>query len=219
MTSTHDRFTELHDLLQAYEATGHTFDDTMEAPGKALASYLRVVAATPQRAASAVRELDDLLAVGLFSDEIADEVDLLPHIEPPSGVGVEDCLRVVRHHLERFLTKPPADIPSRRPGTVWEWRERFPALAHLMGSYFHQDFSAEYGSHAEALDDYLALESPQDHRATAANIDAFLAINRTDDELAEAIRVLGLRVAPPKGVSLRQWLSDVRGILTHHVAP
>lgn len=121
MAPIHDRFTELHDLLQAYEWSGNTFDDTMEAPGAALTSYLRVVAAKPQRAAAAVRELDDLLAVGLFSDEVADDVDLLPHIEPPSGVSVEDCLRVIRHHLSHFLAKPllPTVPPTARrlPGS------------------------------------------------------------------------------------------------------
>ncbi|MFE2471123.1 contact-dependent growth inhibition system immunity protein [Streptomyces mirabilis] len=218
MAPIHDRFTELHDLLQAYEWSGNTFDDTMEAPGAALTSYLRVVAAKPQRAAAAVRELDDLLAVGLFSDEVADDVDLLPHIEPPSGVSVEDCLRVIRHHLSHFLAKPSADGSTHRPQTAWEWRERFPALAHLLGSYFHQDFSAEYQSHAEAVDDYLALESPEDHRAAATDIDAFIAANPNDDDLTEAARVLGLRIAPPKGVPLRQWLIDIRDILTHHTA-
>lgn len=82
MTPT-DRFRELRDLLRAYESTGHAFDDTLEAPGAALSSYLRTSAFAPGRAEAAAREIDDLLAVGLFSDEIADDVDLLPHIEPP----------------------------------------------------------------------------------------------------------------------------------------
>ncbi|MET7484815.1 contact-dependent growth inhibition system immunity protein [Streptomyces sp. NPDC005538] len=217
MTSPHDRFTELHVLLQAYEWTGgHAFDDTMEAPGAGLTSYLRVIAPTPQRAAAAVREIDDLLTVGLFSDEIADDVDLLPHLEPPTGASVEDCLRVVRHHLCQFLAKPPTDGAVPRPQTRWEWRERFPGLSHLLGSYFHQDFSREYGSHAEAINDYLAQEAPEDHQAAAHDIESFLAMNPTPDELQQAARALDLRILPPAGISLRQWLLDIRGILTHH---
>jgi hypothetical protein len=32
----------------------------------------------------------------------------------------------------------------------------------------------------------------------------------------EASRVLGLRVTPPEGVTLRQWLADIQGIVRHH---
>ncbi|MFE2964283.1 contact-dependent growth inhibition system immunity protein [Streptomyces sp. NPDC059340] len=217
MTPPDDRFKELRELLRAYEWTGHAFDDTLEAPGAALSSYLRTAAYAPERAESAVREIDDLLATGLFSNQIADDVDLLPHITPPQGVGVEDCLRVVRHHLDQFLAKPPAPSPALRPQTSWEWRRRFPALSHLLTSYFHQDFSLEYASHAEAIDDYLSAEAPEDHRAAVHDIDGILAVNPTDDELKEAARVLGLREPPPEGVSLRQWLMDIEGIITHRL--
>jgi hypothetical protein len=60
-----DRFHELSRLLSAYESTDEIFDDTMEASGRALKSYLRTVARTPDRAAAAVCEIDDLLEVGL----------------------------------------------------------------------------------------------------------------------------------------------------------
>ncbi|WLW52521.1 contact-dependent growth inhibition system immunity protein [Streptomyces sp. YU58] len=217
MTSTDDRFQELRELLRSYEWTGHTFDDTMEAPGTALGSYLRIAAYAPRRAAAAVREIDDLLGTGLFRDEIADDVDLLPHIAPPHGVSVEDCLRVVRHHLDQFLAKPSAPRPALRPQTSWEWRRRFPALSHLLTSYFHQDFSLEYQSHAEAIADYLSAEAHEDHEAAARDINGFLAVNPTDDELQEGVRVLGLRITPPQDVPLRRWLTDLQGIITHHV--
>ncbi|MGW1183835.1 contact-dependent growth inhibition system immunity protein [Streptomyces drozdowiczii] len=218
MTPT-DRFRELRDLLRAYESTGHTFDDTLEAPGAALSSYLRTSAFAPGRADAAAREIDDLLAVGLFSDEIADDVDLLPHIEPPKGVGVEDCLRAVRHHLGNFLAKRPAPKADLRPQTSWEWRHRFPALSHLLTSYFHQDFSLEYESRAEAIDDYLSAAAPEDHAAVVQEVDGFLTVNPSDDDLAEAARVLGLRVTPPSDVTLRQWLIDIKGIIQHFGRP
>ncbi|WP_225824734.1 contact-dependent growth inhibition system immunity protein [Streptomyces naphthomycinicus] len=211
-----DRFHELSRLLSAYESTGEVFDDTMEAPGRALKSYLRTAAGTPDRAAAAVREIDDLLEVGLFSDEIADDVDLLPHIEPPGGVRVEDCLRVVRHHLNRFLAAPPAPDPTARPQTSWEWRERFPALAHFLGAYFYQDsLEIEYHSHAEAMEDYLTGEPIEDVERAASEATEFLTLNPSEDELSEASAVLGLREPPPEGVSLRQWLRDVRDIIVH----
>lgn len=211
-----DRFHELSCLLSAYESTGEVFDDTLEAPGRALKSYLRTAARTPDRAAAALREIDDLLEVGLFSDEIADDVDLLPHIQPPRGAGVEDCLRVVRHHLNQFLTAPPAPDPTIRPQTSWEWTERFPALAHFLGAYFYQDsLEIEYHSHAEAMQDYLTGEPHEDVAQAASEATEFLTLNSTEDELAEAATVLGLREPPPEGVSLRQWLTDVRDIIVH----
>ncbi|MEU1704509.1 contact-dependent growth inhibition system immunity protein [Streptomyces sp. NPDC005706] len=218
MTPVDDRFQELRQLLRAYEQPGHTFDDTLEATGTALSAYLRTAAWAPERAAEAAREIEDLLSFGLFNEEIADDVDLLPHIAPPLGAGVEDCLRVVLHHLERFLASPPAPDRSARPGIAWEWRERFPALAHLLGAYFYQDsLELEYQSHAEAVDDYLSGEPGDDVRRSASAITDFLALNPSEDELREATAALGLRESPPAGVSLRQWLTDIQGILTHRL--
>ncbi|MFK4144339.1 contact-dependent growth inhibition system immunity protein [Streptomyces sp. NPDC004065] len=216
MTPVDDRFHELRHLLRAYEQPGHAFDDTLEAAGTALSAYLRAAAYAPERAAEAAREIKDLLALGLFSEEIADDVDLLPHIAPPQGVGVEDCLRVVLHHLERFLASPAAPRPSVRPAIAWEWRERFPALAHLLGAYFYQDsLEVEYQSHAEALDDYLSGEPVEDVRRAASDITEFLALNPSEDELREAAAALGLSEPAPAGVSLRQWLIDIRNIIMH----
>ncbi|WP_371633357.1 contact-dependent growth inhibition system immunity protein [Streptomyces sp. NBC_01259] len=214
-----DRFRELRDLLRAYESTGHTFDDTLETPGAALSSYLRTKAFAPEQAAAAAREIDDLLAVGLFNDELADDVDLLPHIEPPKGVSVEECLRAVRHHLSTFLSKRPAPRADFRPQTSWEWRHRFPALSHLLAAYFHQDFSLEYRSRGEAIDDYLSAEAPEDHAAVVREVDGFIAVNTSADDLAEAARVLGLRVTPPDGTELRQWLVDIKGIIRYFGHP
>ncbi|MFJ9966609.1 hypothetical protein [Streptomyces avermitilis] len=111
---TADRLQELRQLLYAYEETGYAFDDTVETPGTALSAYLRTASYAPERARAAAREIDDLLAVGLFNDDIADDVDLLPRVNPPKGVGVEDCLRAVRQHLKRFPASPPAPGPAVR---------------------------------------------------------------------------------------------------------
>jgi len=215
-TSPGDRFPELSRLLTAYEWTGEVFDDTVESPGRALASYIRTAARNPDRVVAAVREIDDLLEVGLFSDEIADDVDLLPHIEPPQGASVEDCLRIIRRHLKGFLAAPPAPDPTVRPQTSWEWRERFPALAHLLGAYFHQDFDLEYESREEAVDDYLSGEPREYTLQAAAEINDLLALTPSDDDLEEATGILGLDLEPPDGVSLQRWLTDVRDVIVQH---
>jgi hypothetical protein len=216
MTPVDDRFQELRQLLEAYEQPGHAFDDTLEAPGTALSAYLRTAAFAPERAAAASQQINDLLSIGLFNEDIADDVDLLPHINPPKGVGVEDCLRVILHHLERFNASPPAARPSVRPKISWEWRNRFPALAHFLGAYFYQDsLHLEYQSHAEAVDEYLSEEPKEAIGKAATEIQELMALNPSDDELSEAATALGLAEPPPGGVSLRQWLRDIRDIIIH----
>ncbi|MFJ3911463.1 contact-dependent growth inhibition system immunity protein [Streptomyces vinaceus] len=214
MTPSNDRFRELRDLLRSYAVTGYAFDDTEDRRGVALSAYLRQAAIEPARAAEAAVEIDDLLEVGLFNDEIADDVDLLPHIHPPHGKTVESCLAVIGGHLRQFLAEP--ETPSQSPPqTSWEWRERFPGLRHLLAAYFHQDFSLEYSSHREALDDYLSDDSESDLRQLAGEIREFMILNESDQVLKESAATLGLGVFPPKGVRLRQWLADVREIVLH----
>ncbi|ATW48620.1 contact-dependent growth inhibition system immunity protein [Streptomyces peucetius] len=203
MTPFPDRFQELRNLLRSYEVTGYAFDDSPDRPGAALAAYLRQAAYQPGRAAVAVAEIDDLLSKGLFNEEIADDIDLLPHINPLSGTSVESCLRLICEHLTRFLESP--HLPPRAgPETTWEWKERFPELSHLFGAYFHQDFASEYASHKEAMDDYLDGVSEQDLRKATTEIQQFLHLNKEDTSLRDAARTLGLRISPPAGVSLRR---------------
>ncbi|MFD5413419.1 contact-dependent growth inhibition system immunity protein [Streptomyces nojiriensis] len=215
MTPSNDRFRELRELLCSYEETGYVFDDTEKRSGVALSAYLRQAALDPARAAEAAAEIDDLLEAGLFNDEIADDVDLLPHIRPPRGGTVEGCLAVIGGHLRRFLAEPvsPSQLP---PQTPWEWRERFPALRHLLAAYFHQDFSLEYSSHGEALDDYLSGVEESDLWQVAGEIQDFLILNESDQLLKKSAVELGLSILPPQGVRLRQWLTDVREIIIHH---
>ncbi|MFG2713965.1 contact-dependent growth inhibition system immunity protein [Streptomyces goshikiensis] len=215
MTPSDDRFRELRQLLSSYEETGFVFDDTEKRSGVALSAYLRQAALDPARAAEAAAEIDDLLETGLFNDEIADDVDLLPHIRPPRGGTVEGCLAVIGGHLRQFLAEPvpPSQLP---PETAWEWRERFPELSHLMAAYFHQDFSLEYSSHREALDDYVSGAEESDLRQVAGEIEEFLILNESDQLLKKSAATLGLSILPPQGVRLRQWLMDVREIIIHH---
>ncbi|MFE9845536.1 contact-dependent growth inhibition system immunity protein [Streptomyces goshikiensis] len=185
MAPSNDRFHELRELLHSSAVTGYAFDDTEDRRGVALSAYLRQAARDPARAAEAAAEIDDLIGTGLFSDEIADDVDLLPHINPPRGETVESCLAVIGGHLRQFLA----------------------------------DFSLEYSSHGEALDDYLSDASESGLRQLAEEIRAFLILNESDRLLKKSAVTLGLAILPPRGVRLRQWLTDVRGIVLHAAAP
>ncbi|MCX4881059.1 contact-dependent growth inhibition system immunity protein [Streptomyces sp. NBC_00847] len=204
-----ERFDELSDLLNAYAYTGFIFSDTTETPGPGLASYLRVAARDPQRAEKAVREIDDLLSVGLFSEEIADEVEDLPHIRPPMGTSVEDCLRIARGHLDRFL-QDPSRIPLVNPQNRWEWNQRFPELGQLLGAYFHRDFSHIYETRDEALDEYVSASAFEERGQAVQEIDELLTAVSSDDELHTATTALGLDLLPPQGLSVRQWLEMIR---------
>ncbi|MGW6788054.1 hypothetical protein [Streptomyces chartreusis] len=102
------RFYELSDLLEAYAYTGFTFTDTAGTPGPGLASYLRIAARDPARAATAVQQIDELLSVGLFSEEIADDVEsqldtattaLGLDLLPPQGTSLRQWLELIRRRI------------------------------------------------------------------------------------------------------------------------
>ncbi|MEV0093729.1 contact-dependent growth inhibition system immunity protein [Streptomyces sp. NPDC050738] len=208
-----DRFKELRQLLASYEVTGNTFDDTPDRAGAALRAYQRSAGRDPARVQAVLNEIDDLLAVGLFSDQIADDVELLPHITPTKGLSVEESLRLIRQHLVRF-TEAQDSGQSVRPETSWEWRETFPGLRHLFGAYFHQDFNLEYANHSEAIDDWLADSSAAEVQQLCTEIEEFVVVNKSATELKEAARALGLAVLPPDGASLRLWLTNIEDAVT-----
>ncbi|MFE9816619.1 contact-dependent growth inhibition system immunity protein [Streptomyces sp. NPDC005773] len=207
------RFHEVQALLEAYAAHDYTFTDTPESPGSALSAYLRIASTDPQRVAAAVQQLDDLLRTGLFSPEIADEVALFPEVKPSSGRSVEDCLRIIREHLVRQLQNSTPKSQTL-PHNAWERRERFPELNQFLGAYFHQDFSDEYASYKEAIDDYLSGASEHDLDRLLRDITELLTMATTDRYLKQTASDLGMDVSPPPGVGLRQWLNDVAEIVT-----
>ncbi|MCI3272788.1 contact-dependent growth inhibition system immunity protein [Streptomyces cylindrosporus] len=210
------RFPELRDLLDSYASAGWTFTDTPEEAGPALQAYARYAVNVPGLLDAVIREIDDLLRVGLFSDEISDDVDVLPRISPPAGRTVEECLAVARNHLDRVRnggSYERADLPQ----TDWEWGKHFYELGQLLGGYFHQYFSQEYGSHKAALDDYLSGSSREEQTHASEEIDRLLSMVASDSELSRVTKVLGLWVYPPQGLSLRHWLTDVRATIMRHL--
>jgi hypothetical protein len=207
------RFYELSDLLTAYAYTGFTFTDTAETPSPGLASYLRIAAHDPARAATAVQQIDELLSIGLFSEEIADDVENIPHIRPPMGSSVEDCLRIAREHLQRFL-QDPSRVPQINPQNAWEWNERFPELSQFLGAYLHRNYAEFYASPDHAIDEYVTEAAPEDRAQAAQEITELLTMVASDQELHTATTALGLDLLPPEGTSLRQWLELIRRRIT-----
>ncbi|MGR3935505.1 contact-dependent growth inhibition system immunity protein [Streptomyces sp. BRA346] len=210
------RFHEIQNLLRAYTHADYAFTDTPARPGPALEGYLRVISRFPQRGDRVLQELDDLLSVGLFSPEIADEVDLMPQVRPTEGRGVEESLSIARDHI-RASQQKPSDYSAQAPQMGWEWEECFPELNQLIGGYFHQDFSYEYSSYREALEDYLRGNPQDDLRQAREEIPQLLAMAESDRELRRAVAALGMGVSPPDGVPLRQWLIDIAHVIERHL--
>jgi hypothetical protein len=211
-----ERFPELHDLLNSYAFAGNTFTDTVEEPGPALQAYVRHAVRTPGLLDAVIGEIDDLLDVGLFSDDIADDVDILPHIDPPPGRTVEQCLATARSHLERIRGGGTYEKP-RLPQTDWEWRKQFPEISLLLGARFNQEFPRFYASHRAALDDHFSLTDEESLAELVKELESLLSLAVSDAELDSATRILGLQVYPPAGVSLRQWLTDIQDIVTYNL--
>ncbi|WP_122619044.1 contact-dependent growth inhibition system immunity protein [Streptomyces sp. Tu 4128] len=209
------RFYEVQDLLAAYAAQDYTFSDSPEAPGPALSAYLRIASEDPRRAATAVQQLDELLQAGLGSSEIADDVELLPKIVPPSGRSVEDCLRIIRGHLLRQIENPAPAVQSLPTGK-WEYRARFPELNQFLGGYFHQDFFEEYTSYSAAVDDYLTGASVSERDQLVRDISDLLSLATTDRELKQATSILGMDVSLPSGTGIRPWLRNVQNAVSRH---
>lgn len=199
-------------MLDAYANVDYKFTDTAELPGTALASYLRTVVEQPTRGELAVQQIDDLIATGIGAEEIADDVDILSHIEPPPGSSVEDCLAVTRAHITRALSEP-ASVPMRIPETSWEWAARFPEVHHVLGAHFHQDFSSLYASYREALDDYIQGTPRADRALMVEQMRRILREVESESDLQRAADGLGVDIRPPQGTSLRQWFTDIADIV------
>lgn len=85
----------------------------------------------------------------------------------------------------------------------------FPALAQLMGAYFHQDFYEVHGGVLEALEDFIK-EEPALASALPNEIEAFLETLSDDAAIHRELRRMGCCVFVGDGAgAYRQWLSEI----------
>ncbi|MEE1940520.1 contact-dependent growth inhibition system immunity protein [Streptomyces sp. TRM 70361] len=206
------RFSEVQKILAAYAAVDCVFTDTSEWPGPALESHLGEAAQNPESAAKALRQIDDLLSVDLFSAEIRDEVALMPQVSPTGGRSVEESFWIIRKHLVSFL-EGDLERPVVPPQKPEEWRERSPEISHLLGAYFHQDSLNIYASHREAVDDYISGTPAEDRRRAAKEGLTLLRMVEDKERLEDAVLAVGMQVYPPRGVRLRRWMTDLADII------
>jgi len=91
----------------------------------------------------------------------------------------------------------------------------YPALAHLLSGYFHQDWREEHGGVGAALTAYRAEASSESIHAAIADIDRLLDAGLDETGLA---RVLAdgfdcNHVPSSEGRAPAAWLSEVRAAL------
>jgi CdiI immunity protein len=83
----------------------------------------------------------------------------------------------------------------------------FPALFHLFGCYFHQDFFLDFGTWEDALSQFLKDEPKDSIDATVKELRDLLARNMDEQELSRTIGFLACYYYPPgDGLTTLGWL-------------
>ena len=84
-----------------------------------------------------------------------------------------------------------------------------PALEHLMGAYFHQDFHDLYGGAWQTLEAFAA-DSPDEATRLPAEIAFVLSAHSSDDALEGYLDELGCEYRPQPGEGgYRGWLEEI----------
>lgn len=88
--------------------------------------------------------------------------------------------------------------------------EKLPALDHLMGAYFHQDWDLDHEDEWAVLDDFIDKE-PASARLLPAEVDEVLRTLRTEGELKGLLvdQLGGYFLADWDGGTYRGWLTGI----------
>jgi hypothetical protein len=89
----------------------------------------------------------------------------------------------------------------------------FSVLSQLLGSYFHQDWSDEFGSDGEALQAIVQAEPREQVEIGVEEIDQLLAEHKSEEELRVImVDEIGCYFEPEsQGIGYMDWLARVRG--------
>lgn len=92
---------------------------------------------------------------------------------------------------------------------------RVPALAHLFGAYFHQDWDLAGPDWRHVVAEYTAEVDPKTARAAATEIGTLLREAPDDEELRRIVlRELDCCYLPePGGLTMRAWLLEMQRVL------
>lgn len=93
-----------------------------------------------------------------------------------------------------------------------EERRRFPALAQLMGCYFHQDFDI-YGTIDDNVDVFVISERPELTGQVPDEVEQALREFHSEAELDAFVERLGSDVIPHDGEGYRAWLGELARLI------
>lgn len=82
-----------------------------------------------------------------------------------------------------------------------------PALWHLMGAYLHQDYDLD-GTIDDNIDLFV-VDTPDLAPALPAEVERALRELSTEAELEAFVDDLGCQVLPPRGLTYREWLTQI----------
>ncbi|WP_370414030.1 contact-dependent growth inhibition system immunity protein [Streptomyces fradiae] len=202
------RYGELDQVVSAY--VGQPADDTPEAPGAALTSYLRHTWHTrPWALATAEQQLRTYaqnppgrlrLRLGEFYP--------VPDVGLPES-GIQDWLVLLADHIGRSIEEGRVPPPAALPETHWEWHARFPELGQFLGGWFSQDMPDEFEDHEAAVRDYAATAHPTLVARLVGELRELLALGLDEVDYALGVAELGMEVDPPAPYTASAWLLTV----------
>lgn len=89
--------------------------------------------------------------------------------------------------------------------------QRFPALAHLCGAYFHQDWMVDDPDLVSVIRRFRGEHSRRKLRATVGDIESLLVIGLDEQALQSLLESLGCAYDPGRdGLTYQDWLCQVR---------
>lgn len=88
-----------------------------------------------------------------------------------------------------------------------DYENEFPHLNHLIGGYFHQDWSTDGGTWAEVVRFFCSMEQPAHSHGVIEDINKLLQISETEFQLLQALNAFGCSYRVDG--SIREWLSGI----------
>ncbi len=93
----------------------------------------------------------------------------------------------------------------------------YPALAHLLDGWFHQDYDINGDTLEEILPHFIRAQHTEDLRRTLRDIDRFLEkhgdSDRTLSDAVEAVFDPEVVIEGWDGMTTRQWLERVKDLI------
>lgn len=89
-------------------------------------------------------------------------------------------------------------------------KERFPNAFQFFASYFHQDFTDDFGEPEAAIESFIAGTDPMTRAKTLQEIQAIVGAN-SEDDLEQVVFGLGCYYSPSRhrGWTMSHWLKKV----------